>query len=235
MTETVPVIPPPVERLATIGVPSDRLVNSPGVAGRPPSLETNAWLPSITTWRGAFPTGICLISVLVEVSITPSVLAPLSATYSLLPSAESAIPDGSQALSGPVAVGPAEPTSGIVTGEDTVPSGFTAKRIRSVVWGNHRVFPSAEYSGPSAATVSSPSAGSPVAPVPSCWTILPVLTSKMVRNPLKLFQLSAANLVPSGLSVLDTSRALGSSIRSPIGEIHWFDGSRIAPFASWPT
>ena len=96
-TDTVPVIAPPVLRLATIGVPSDRLVKSPGWAGRPPSLETYATVPpsASTTWRGALPTGIFCSRVSVAVSMTPSALAPFSATYSLEPSGDSAIPEGS--------------------------------------------------------------------------------------------------------------------------------------------
>jgi len=41
-TDTVPVFAAPVDLSETIGVPSERLVNSPPVAGRPPSLETKA-------------------------------------------------------------------------------------------------------------------------------------------------------------------------------------------------
>jgi hypothetical protein len=77
---------PPVTLLATMAVPSDRLVNSPGLAGRPPSLETKASLPTSTTWRGALPTGMAWSSWLVVVSMTPSSLTPLRATYSLEPS-----------------------------------------------------------------------------------------------------------------------------------------------------
>ena len=54
-------------------------------------------LSASTTWRGAFPTGISSGTVSLAVSITPSLLAPLSATYSFDPSGESAIPDGSSA------------------------------------------------------------------------------------------------------------------------------------------
>src|SRR6266567_8467569 len=153
------------------------------------------------------------------VSITPSVLLPFSATYSLLPSAESAIPAGSAS--------PFGPESGIVTGLETVPSALTANRIRSADCGNHSVLPSGEYSGPSGPTEPSPSDGSPALPVPICSTIWPVLTSMIVRKPVKSFQLSAASLVPSGLRVLDTSLALLTWILVPSGETHWLDGSRI--------
>ncbi len=39
-TDTVPVEAAPVTLSETIGVPSDKLVYWPGVAGRPPSLDT---------------------------------------------------------------------------------------------------------------------------------------------------------------------------------------------------
>ena len=77
---TVPVIAPPVDLLATMFVPEELLVKSSGVALRPPSLETKAWLPASTTWRGALPTGICWISAFVAVSMTPSLFVLLRAT-----------------------------------------------------------------------------------------------------------------------------------------------------------
>ena len=79
------------------------------VAGRPPSLATNASSPATTTPRGALPTGICLVSVLVAVSITPSMFLPLSATYSCDPSAENAMPEGRPPLSEIVAAFETEP------------------------------------------------------------------------------------------------------------------------------
>ena len=79
-SDTVPVVAAPVTLLATMFVPSEWLVYSPGLAGRPPSLETNASLPTSTTWRGALPTLITWISWLVAVSMTPSLLTPLRAT-----------------------------------------------------------------------------------------------------------------------------------------------------------
>src|SRR5947209_15298458 len=54
-------------------------------------------LSASTTWRGALPTRIWAVSRLVAVSMTPRVLAPLSATYSLDPSGESAMPEGRKA------------------------------------------------------------------------------------------------------------------------------------------
>ncbi len=131
-TDTVPVVAAPVLGSETIGVPKESLVVSPGFAGRPPSLATNASWPAITTPRGALPTGICLVSVLVAVSMTPSVFLPLSATYSCVPSAENAMPEGRPLLSAIVAV------------FVTVPSAATAKRIRSSDCGTHRDVPSGE-------------------------------------------------------------------------------------------
>ena len=81
------------------------------------------------------------------------------------------------------------------------------------------MLPSGEYSGPSAATVESVGLAAGVFNA-VCWTIVPVLTSMIVRKPPKSFQPSAATSVPFGLSVLDTSRAVLSRIRLPIGEIH---------------
>ena len=48
-TDTVPVVAPPVTLLETIGVPSDMLVNWPGRAGAPPSLETYAVVPLLVS------------------------------------------------------------------------------------------------------------------------------------------------------------------------------------------
>ena len=79
-TDTVPVVAAPVLGSDTIFVPKESLVVSEAVAGRPPSLATNASLPAITTPRGALPTGICVVSVLVAVSMMPSVFLPFSAT-----------------------------------------------------------------------------------------------------------------------------------------------------------
>ena len=62
-----------------------------------------------TIWRGALPTGICVVSLFVAVSTTPSVLAALSVTYSFEPSRDSAIPDGSQGPS----LGPIPPVPGL--------------------------------------------------------------------------------------------------------------------------
>ncbi len=62
----------------------------------------------------------------------------------------------------------------------------------SAVCGTHRVFPSADHSGPSAATVPSPRNLSLPIPVPTCWMTLPVFRSNMVRKPVKSFQDRAA-------------------------------------------
>jgi hypothetical protein len=79
-SDTRPVVAPPVTLLDTMAVPSEELVKSPGLAGRPPSSETKAWFPTRTTWRGALPTPMLWMSWLVPVSMTPSALTPLSAT-----------------------------------------------------------------------------------------------------------------------------------------------------------
>ena len=79
-SDTVPVEAAPVTLLATMFVPAELLVYSPGLAGRPPSLETNASLPASTTWRGALPTLITLVSWLVAVLMTPSSFTTLRAT-----------------------------------------------------------------------------------------------------------------------------------------------------------
>src|SRR5579859_5615065 len=138
-TDTVPVVAAPVVLSATIGVPSERLVKSPDCAGRPPSSDTNAWLPTITTCRGALPTGIWLTRVLVAVLMTPSVLAPFKATYAVEPSGEKAIPDGSAAPPGALGIWMVATGAGF-----TVPSGLTANLSRSTDCGTHSDLPSGE-------------------------------------------------------------------------------------------
>ena len=93
-TDTVPVLAAPVLALATMGVLNEEFVKSELLAGRPPSLLTYAVEPEMTTCRGALPTGIWLIRVLLAVSTTPSALAPFRATYNLDPSPFKAMPDG---------------------------------------------------------------------------------------------------------------------------------------------
>src|SRR4051812_38311438 len=146
--DTVPVATPPVTGFDTMSVPSDRLVESPAVAGRPPSLDTYALSPTSTTWRGALPTGISEVSVLVAVSMTPSVLLPFSATYSLPPSGDSATPPGSPS--------PCGPTSLMTTGAETLPSSPTVQRTMSEPCWDHSVLPSGEYSGGAGEGVASP-------------------------------------------------------------------------------
>ena len=227
-SDTVPVVAAPVDLLATMAVPSDWLVKSPGLAGRPPSLETNASLPTSTTCRGALPTWTYWVNWLVAVSITPSSLTPLRATYSLLPSGLSAIPEG---RSGVVVVVVfrlvTAVTVGMVTGLDTVPFVATLNLIMSAVCGNQSVLPSADHSGPSAATVPSPRTLSVPASVPICCTTVPVLMLKMVRKPVKFSQLSAARYWPLGLIEEDSRRPLSISSRVPTGLIRWLVGSRI--------
>ena len=156
-SDTVPVEAAPVTLLATMFVPAELLVYSPSFAGRPPSLETNALVPDSTTWRGALPTLMTLTSWLVAVSMTPSLLTTLSATYSLVPSELSAMPEGpSGTVVSPVVRFTIVVSSGMTTGVPTVPFAFTGKWTRSEVCGNHSDFPSADHSGPSAATVPSP-------------------------------------------------------------------------------
>ena len=118
--------------------------------------------------------------------------------------------------------------SGMTTGLDTVPSAATAKCTRSEVCGNHSDLPSADHSGPSAATVPSPMTLSVPTPVPICWMIWPVLTLIMVSQPVNSFQVSAARYWPFGLMDED-SRRPASSVRTrvPIGLIHCWVGSRM--------
>jgi len=79
---TVPLVTAPVTRLETTAVVrlSVRLVGSPLRGWRPPSLETNAVPPAITTCRGETPMGVWWRTALVAVSIVARVLLPLKAT-----------------------------------------------------------------------------------------------------------------------------------------------------------
>src|SRR5215470_2085115 len=104
-TETVPLTGTAVDGSVTIGVPSELSVVSPALAGRPPRLETNSWLPTTAMACGALPTGIEVVSVPVEVLITPSLLVPFSAAYSVEPSADTASPYGNDPLGREITVG----------------------------------------------------------------------------------------------------------------------------------
>src|SRR5579859_2574159 len=85
------------------------------------------------------------------------------------------------------------------TGFDAIPDGDTLKRTRSDVWGNQRVVPSGDHSGPSAATVPSPIVWSVPTPVPRVCTTWSVFTLMIVKKPWKSSQLNAARYCPLGL------------------------------------
>ena len=164
-------------------------------------------LSAKTTWRGAFPTGIDLVSVFVWVLITPSVLAPLSATYRALPSVESAMPAGNQA---PVAsLGPvfglhcgevsAEPQSGIEAVWVAAPVDWSKLNLsRNVDCGTQRVLPSEEKSGPSGPTEESSAWCRGPVSRSICLTIVLLVRLKIVRLPENSFQPSAARYWPFG-------------------------------------
>ena len=80
----------------------------------------------------------------------------------------------------------------VVMGFETVPSDATLNRTMSEVCGNHSDLPWWDHNGPSAATVPSPMVGSDAEPVPTCWTIVPVFRSTIVRKPVNSCQVNAA-------------------------------------------
>ena len=105
----------------------------------------------------------------------------------------------------------------VTIGFETVPSAATANRTRSEDWGNHNDVPVRDHSGPSAATVPSPIGASDPTPVPTCWTILLVSRSMMVRKPVNVFQVRAARNLPLGLIDDDSKRPFFTSRRLPSG------------------
>jgi hypothetical protein len=117
--------------------------------------------------------------------------------------------------------------SGITTGAaEIAPSGPTVNLSRSEVCGTQSVVPSADHSGPSAATVPSPMVLSLPLPVPTCWTTLPLFRSMTVRKPVKSFQVRAARNWPFGLIAEDSTRPSLTRSRVPAGLTHWLVGSR---------
>src|SRR5256884_972214 len=82
-TEMAPVAAPPDAGSATIAVPEESLVTSPGAAGRPPWSLTYAMRPDTATECGALPTGISRTAAPPARSTTPSVLSRQRATYSV--------------------------------------------------------------------------------------------------------------------------------------------------------
>ena len=91
---------------------------SPGFAGRPPSLLTYSLLPTTTMSRGALPTAQLCLMVPVAASIATTRFWPLTAEYTVEPSAENTASPTSACFA---------PSAGIVTnvGLASEPSGFT--------------------------------------------------------------------------------------------------------------
>ena len=169
------------------------------------------------TWRGALPTGICLTSVLrAGVENAERVVAVerhvgRGAVRRRTPSPTGA-PRHQVRWSG---AGPPSPATA------TVPSGFTAKRMRSEDCGTHSVC------RPASRTVRPP---------PPFRRRLRVARLTDARSDLledraglcvdhgqeagEVVPAQRRHRCPSGLSVLDTSRAFFTRVRCPSGEIH---------------
>lgn len=98
------------------------MVVSPGFAGRPPSLLTYSLSPTCTRSRGALPTGQLCLMLPVAVSMATTRFWPLTAEYTVEPSAENTAAPTSACLA---------PSAGILmyVGSATVPSAFTVKRV----------------------------------------------------------------------------------------------------------